>query len=141
LKGGAITSIEHIKDGPRHGDLARHESHLGPAGQWQYKGRIALLVNDVTGSAADLFACELRSAGRVITVGSTTHGNLSGVAKFVVLPCGLIVRVSNGYVSDGRDRPIEGRGNVPDVVVELTVADFLAGRDPVLERSVGVILK
>jgi C-terminal processing protease CtpA/Prc len=48
--------------------------YLGPSGPWQYTRPIALLVNDVTGSAADLFACELRSAGRVLTVGSTTHG-------------------------------------------------------------------
>ena len=59
-----------------------------------------LMINDVTGSASDLFALELRSATNVVTVGTTTHGNLSGVAVYGVLPCGLVVRISNGYITD-----------------------------------------
>jgi C-terminal processing protease CtpA/Prc len=97
---------------------------------------VALLVNDVTGSAADLFACYLRSTGRVVTIGSTTHGNLAGVAAHIVLPCGLVVRTSNGYVSDAKDRPIEVNGNAPDILVEPTIADYVQNRDPVLEKAV-----
>ena len=63
-----------------HKDLKRKEDVLEPTGQWQYGGPVALLVNDGTGGAADLFACYLRSAKRVVTIGSTTHGNLAGVA-------------------------------------------------------------
>jgi len=134
-----LTSIGYLKSGPRHSDLTRRKSYLEPAGPWQYGGPVALLVNDRTGSAADLFACELRSARRVLTVGTTTHGNLSGVAAYVVLPCGLVVRVSNGYLADARDRPIEVNGNPPDIAVEPTIADFLAGRDPVLERAAAAL--
>jgi carboxyl-terminal processing protease len=137
----AQTGISYVKNGPAHSALEKRAHHLDPAGPWQYKRPIALLVNDGTGSAADLFACELRSAGRVLTVGTATHGNLSGVAAFVVLPCGLIVRVSNGYLADSHNRPIEGAGNVPDVVVEPAVEDFLAGRDPVLDRAVAALRK
>jgi C-terminal processing protease CtpA/Prc len=134
-----LVGIANLKNGPGHSDLKKHPDYLGPSGPWQYKRPIALLVNDVTGSAADLFACELRSAGRVLTVGSTTHGNLSGVATYVVLPCGLIVRVSNGYLSDSRGRPIEGAGNIPDIAVEPTIEDFLAGRDPVIDRAIAAL--
>jgi len=102
---------------------------------------VALLVNDVTVSASDLFACELRSAGRVVTVGTTTHGNLSGVGVYAVLPCGLVVRISNGYVSDAKRRPIEGNGNMPDVTIEPSILDFLNGKDPVLDKAVDLILK
>jgi hypothetical protein len=38
---------------------------------------LALPMNGVTGSAADMFAWYPRSAARVRTVGVTTHGNLS----------------------------------------------------------------
>jgi len=136
-----LVSISHIKGGRRHQDLLKHEDFLGPAGSWQYTGPIALLVNDVTGSAADLFACELRSAGRVVTVGTTTHGNLSGVGTFVVLPCGLVVRISDGYISDAKDRSIEVNGNGPDAMVEPGILDFLNGRDPVLDRAVRLLRK
>jgi carboxyl-terminal processing protease len=114
--------------------------YIAPSGSWQYARPVALLVNDVTGSAADLFACELRRSGRVITVGTTTHGNLSGIAIYGVLPCGLIVRISNGYISDAKDRPIEVNGNVPDVIVEPTIQAFLAGKDLVLDRAVELLL-
>ncbi len=93
----------------------------------------------MTGSAADLFACYLRSAKRVVIVGSTTHGNLAGVAAYAVLPCGLIVRISNGYICDATGQPIEGRGNEPDVTVTPTINDLLAYKDPVLESSVRVL--
>jgi carboxyl-terminal processing protease len=132
--------VAFVKTGPGHNSLDRQESIVRPVGPWQYKNDIALLVNDVTGSAADLFACDLRSARRVKIVGTTTHGNLSGVAAYAVLPCGLVVRVSNGYMSDTKNRPIEGKGNVPDVTVETTVADYLAGRDPVLAKAVELLL-
>jgi tricorn protease len=100
---------------------------------------VALLVNEDTGSASDLFACELRSARRVTTVGTTTHGNLSGVGTTVTLPCGLTARISNGYICDARNRPVEATGNVPDVVVEPGILDILNGRDPVLQRAVDVL--
>jgi carboxyl-terminal processing protease len=140
LRKRAPAGIGFIKNGPGHNALARHKNYAEPAGPWQYTRPIALLVNDLTGSAADLFACELRSAGRVLTVGSPTHGNLSGVALYIVLPCGLVVRVSNGYLADAKGRPIEGAGNLPDIDVEPTIDDFLAGRDPVLERAVRATL-
>jgi C-terminal processing protease CtpA/Prc len=127
------------KNGPGHNALARHEAWSQPAGDWQYRNPVALLVNDVTGSASDLFTCELRSAGRVVLVGSTTHGNLSGVATFAVLPCGLVVRISNGYVTDNKGRPVEVTGNVPTVPVEPTIQDFLNHRDPVLAKAVTVL--
>lgn len=133
--------ISYIKNGSGHSALEKRVDYLGPSGPWQYKRPVALLVNDLTGSAADLFACELRSAGRVLTVGSTTHGNLSGVAAFVVLPCGLIVRVSNGYIADSHNRPIEGAGNIPDIAVAPTIEDFLSGRDSVLERAAEALRK
>jgi carboxyl-terminal processing protease len=140
LRKRALVAISHIKNGSGEKDLARKELRLEPGGPWQYTKPVALLVNTITGSAADLFACELRSAGRVTTIGTTTHGNLSGVAAFAVLPCGLIVRISNGYISDSKDRIIEMNGNEPDVIVEPTISDFLTGKDPVLEQAVRCII-
>ncbi len=139
LQQPTLCAISFIKNGPGHGALKRKDDILEPTGPWQYSGPIALLINDSTGSAADLFACYLRSAKRVVTVGSTTHGNLSGVAAFAVLPCGLVVRISNGYICDAGGKPIEGNGNVPDVIVAPTISDFLAGRDPVLEKAVALV--
>ena len=136
-----LVGISYFKNGPRHTDLDSRKDYLDPAGPWQYTKPIALLVNDLTGSAADLFASELRSARRVVTVGTPTHGNLSGVAAFVVLPCGLIVRISNGYIADAQDHPIEGAGNIPDITVEPTLEDFETGKDAVIDKAVSAMVK
>jgi carboxyl-terminal processing protease len=139
LQERTLCAITFQKNGPGHRDLQRQEAFLEPAGPWQYSGPVALLVNDVTGSAADLFTCFLRSAKRVVTVGTTTHGNLSGVAAYAVLPCGLVVRISNGYICDASGKPVEGDGNEPDLSVTPTIADFLNGKDPVLEKAMTVL--
>jgi carboxyl-terminal processing protease len=133
--------FSYIKNGPGHTDLTRREDYLAPSGTWQYPRPVALLVNDVTGSASDLFANQLRSAGRVLTLGTTTHGNLSGEAVYAVLPCNLVVRISNGYISDIEDRPIEVNGSVPDIAIDVDIQDYLNGRDPVLERAVEAVLR
>jgi Flp pilus assembly protein TadD len=99
------------------------------------------LINEGTGSATDLFVVQFRYGAPVVTVGSATHGNLSGTAQFVVLPCGLAVRVSNAYISDPLDKSIEVNGNPPDIPVQPTIGDFLEKRDPVLERAIEVVLK
>jgi C-terminal processing protease CtpA/Prc len=134
-----LVAVTYKKNGPGHADLAGVKSYLEPGGNWQYKRPVALLVNDVTGSAADLFACYMRSAKRVTIIGSTTHGNLSGIAAFAVLPCGLVVRISNGYVCDATGRPIEGKGTEPDIAVSPGITDFLANRDPALDRAVAFL--
>jgi carboxyl-terminal processing protease len=134
------TVVSFIKNGPGHGDVRTQPGFDRPTGPWQYTGPVILLVNDLTGSAADLFVTEMRSMKRVTVVGSTTHGNLSGTAAFAVLPCSLVVRISNGYVADISGHPVEVSGNVPDVVVDTTIEDLLGGRDPVLARAVGLLL-
>jgi len=134
-----LVAISYRKNGPAHRDLDRQQNFFDPAGEWQYTHPMALLIDGETGSAADLFTCYMRSTGRVLTVGSPTHGNLSGVAAYAVLPCGLIVRISNGYICDATGKPIEGVGNEPDVPVSPSISDFLAGRDPVLERAAALL--
>ena len=122
------------KNGPKHSQLDKQKNFIEPRG-WEYKAPVALLVNDGTGSAADLFTRGMHAVPHVTVMGTTTHGNLSGEAVYAVLPCGLVVRISNGYLSDTNDRSIEVNGNVPDIAVEPTIDDYLAGRDPVLDRA------
>jgi len=129
-----FVGYNYTRNGPKHNNFERGKDYIDPRG-WEYTQPVALLVNDQTGSAADLFTRGMHRAPRVTLIGTTTHGNLSGKAVFAVLPCGLVVRISNGYLSDTKDRPIEVNGNVPDIAVETTIQDYLSGRDLVLERA------
>lgn len=131
-----MVDIGYTKSGPGHEDFRKSNFYVEPAGKWQYTRPIALLTNAVTGSAADLFVTRMISTGRPITVGSTTHGNLTGIGFYVQLPCNLVVRVSSGYVCDTSGRIIETNGNQVQVPAELTIDDVVNGTDSVIERAV-----
>ncbi len=133
------TGAQVLKNGRAHDSFSEHPSYFGPAGPWQYTRPLALLLNARTGSASDLFAAYLISTGRPLTVGTTTHGNLSGTGVYIVLPCNLVVRISNGYICDAHGRIIEEQGNEPALRVEPTLADVAAGRDTGLERAVAAL--
>ncbi len=120
-------------------DFISHTTTFAPAGSWQYHKPVVLLLNSRTGSAADLFATYSISTDRPIAVGTTTHGNLTGVGVYAVLPCNLVVRISNGYVCDADGRIIEGQGNQPQVFVEQTISDLAAGRDTALLRAIELL--
>ncbi len=91
-------AIGYRKNGPKHESFSKRDTYFEPTGNWQYTKPVALLINAITGSACDLFTCRMISTGRAITIGTTTHGNLTGGGVYVQLPCNLVVRVSNGYV-------------------------------------------
>jgi C-terminal processing protease CtpA/Prc len=117
------------------------ETYFKPTGQWQYTKPIALLTNAITGSASDLFVCRMKSTGRPITVGTTTHGNSTGTCIYVLLPCELVVRISSGYICDTTGRIIEANGNAPDIHVEPTIPDIVNGTDPVIEAALEELKK
>ncbi|MEN6366661.1 MAG: S41 family peptidase [Thermoguttaceae bacterium] len=140
LVAGAMTvATTFEKNGPGHQEFRHYVHRVAPTGDWQYRKPIALLTNAVTGSASDLFACQMRGTGRVVLVGTTTHGDLPGHNVFAVLPCGLVVRVSNSYVMDVSGRIIEVNGTVPEIHAELTVKDMMNGTDSVIARAVDAL--
>ena len=124
-----------VKTGPAHTDFVRYDRLLAPTGPWQYSKPVALLTNPITGSASDIFARDLIGTGRLITVGTTTHGNSTGTCVFVTLPCNLVVRISRGYTCGLNDRIIEGNGSAPEIHAELTLDDILHGTDSVITRA------
>lgn len=129
-------NIAYVKKGVDHNDFKSYESYFGPTGPWQYNKPVVLLINSITGSAADLFVSRLISAGRVITIGSPTHGDLPGEHIYAVLPCGLVMQISTGYVCDIYGKIIEGNGNSPDICANSTIQDIIKGRDAVFERAI-----
>jgi carboxyl-terminal processing protease len=134
-----LTRIQYVKKGPGKKDFTRREVYLEPEGPWQYTKSIALLVSNTTASAAELLACELRNLKNVTVIGITTHGALADIAAFAVLPCRLAVRISKGYSIDSKDRMIEISGIEPDIKIEMTVFDYLSGKDSAMDKAVEIL--
>jgi tricorn protease len=100
-----------------------------------------LLINHSSFSDAEIFPNGFRANGLGKIVGVPTGGGVIGTADVVLLDGQTRFRVpQTGWQTlDGRN--LENWGVPPDVYVDLTPADHLAGRDPQLERAAQELLK
>ncbi|MCA1615371.1 MAG: PDZ domain-containing protein [Acidobacteria bacterium] len=143
--GGGITPdylIEWLRRRPlyyymfREGDDIPTPVNPGPAAR-------VLIADDGNFSAAETFAFMWKLARLGPVVGTRTGGG--GIGPYVFTPRfidGGQIQLPNraAYHPDGTSWGIENVGISPDVEVELTPRDFIAGRDPQLERAVQVAL-
>lgn len=97
-----------------------------------------ILVNDATSSAAEVFLAIAASQPHMKVVGTTTSGCAGAVAFYELLPgldCGICTREVR--LPDGKE--FVGQGIAPDVVVEDTLEDLMAGRDAVLDKALEML--
>lgn len=120
----------------RSGDrCVKHSWQLGSA---NYAGKVAVLVDGATGSAAEIFSAVLQDHGRATIVGRKTAGAVLA-SRFYRLPDGGELQLSREDYVAPKGRRIEGKGVEPDVKVERSLADLRAGRDPDLEAALRVL--
>jgi carboxyl-terminal processing protease len=99
-----------------------------------FQGRVAILVDELTGSASECFAGGMQSIGRARIFGEPTMGQALP-ALFDKLPSGdVLVHAYADFVTAGNHR-LEGRGVEPDVTVPWNREELLAGRDTALARA------
>jgi len=113
-------------------------------GEPYYGGPVAVLVNEMTGSAGDLFVYALRTGNRAIVVGHTPTGGFTGEVSDgqYTLPTGLSMQIPTGRPVDPvtGETLIEGVGVVPDVRVPVTVESLLSDEDEVLRAAEAALL-
>jgi C-terminal processing protease CtpA/Prc len=103
-----------------------------------YKGKIVILVNEITQSQAEYTAMALRTNKNSIVMGSTTAGADGNVSIFY-LPGGLRTMISGlgVYYPDGSET--QRIGIVPDIEVKPTLAGIKARKDEQLEKAIQYI--
>ena len=100
-----------------------------------YRGPLAILVNEGSGSGSELFAGVMQENGRAIVVGSRSCGCVLGISEFKKVKGGGELAVSEyGYLSP-KENSFEGTGVIPNKTVELTISDLQAHRDAVLDEA------
>ena len=101
--------------------------------EWNQRGKLFGIIGTATFSSAVLNAIELSQETEAVLVGSPTAGrpNHFGELRQIALPN---VGVP-AWCSTKRFRRVDGDPDAfePDLVVELTMDDYRAGRDPVLQ--------
>lgn len=96
----------------------------------RYAGRVAVLIDDQSGSTSEVFAQGAKESGRARLFGQTSAGQ-AVASEIETLPNGDRFQLAIGdFVSAGGYR-IDGKGVVPDQPVPLTRENLLAEGDPV----------
>lgn len=103
-------------------------------GSANYRGKVVLLVDGGTGSAAEIFAAVMQDHGRATVVGRRTAGAVLA-SWFYRLPGGGELQLSREDYVAPKGRRIEGHGIEPDIQVKRTLDDARRGRDPDLEAA------
>jgi len=110
-------------------------------GERAFTGKVVVIVDSESGSAAELFARVIQLEKRGTVVGDRTAGAVmqsryysrQTAGEYVVV-YGISITESELTLADGGT--LETVGVTPDVAVLPTGADLAAGRDPVLTRAV-----
>ena len=105
-----------------------------PSKAKNFKGRIVILVDNRTASAAEMFALALRDNGRALIVGQHTSGEaLPSLA--VKLPTGAMLFYPFANYRSAGGTFIEGGGIEPDRPVPLDRKALFTGKDVQLEAA------
>jgi carboxyl-terminal processing protease len=103
-----------------------------------FAGRLAILVDELTGSTSETFAGALQSLGRARIFGRQTMGQaLPAMTKR--LPSGDVFMYAMGDFTTVTGRSLEGAGVIPDVLLDLSTQLLLSGRDADLEAALAWI--
>jgi tricorn protease len=106
------------------------------------QGPKVMLIDETAGSGGDLLPWMFRKLQMGTLVGRRTWGGLVGILGFPTLMDGGTVTAPNLAIwSPDGGWVVENEGVPPDIEVEQTPADVIAGRDPQLDRAIEVALK
>jgi len=106
------------------------------------QGPKVMLIDETAGSGGDLLPWMFRHFKVGPIVGQRTWGGLVGILGFPTLMDGAVVTAPNlGFWTPEEGFGVENVGVPPDVEVEQTPADVIAGRDPQLEKAIAIVME
>ena len=150
-RGGEYKNIEAVVTRFLTGQLVRNDAYtygvkwnlppFQPSGPFQYIKPVVVLINGSTFSAGEFTTEILKQLPNVTAVGDTTGGGSVGGGDegLYFLPSGKSIDI--GFIDIRRydGLPWEWLGIPPDIRVEQTEADILAGRDKQLEYAIDML--
>lgn len=103
-----------------------------------YKGKIVIIINEITQSQAEYTTMAFRVAPNVKVIGSTTAGADGNVSQFN-LPGGITTMISGigVYYPDGKET--QRVGIIPDIEVKPSIKGIKDGKDELLEKAIEII--
>ncbi len=106
------------------------------------QGPKVMLIDENAGSGGDLLPYMFRKFKIGSLIGKRTWGGLVGILGYPVLMDGGTITAPNIAIwTPEEGYTVENEGVPPDIEVEQTPADIIAGRDPQLEKAIEVVLQ
>jgi carboxyl-terminal processing protease len=146
--GGSVETLKNLVGGMSDKDVkiadrvGRKETkpEVAKAGRHPFSGKLVVLVDSKSASAAELFARVVQLEKRGTVVGDRTSGSVMEARHYnekigvdTVIFYGASVTESDLIMTDGKS--LEHTGVRPDEIVLPSAADLAAGRDPVMARA------
>jgi len=103
-----------------------------------YHGRVVLIVNQYTHSAAEMVASFAKEHRLATLVGTKTAGEVLGGANFT-LRNGYRLRIPTAGWFTWQGETIEGKGIEPDLRIDNSAELLAAGRDPQLDQAIAAV--
>lgn len=105
-------------------------------------GPKAMITNGYAGSGGDLMPFMFREKKLGPIVGTTTMGILVGIYNYPqLMDGGFMTAPRLGIFSKDGKWIVENEGVKPDVEIEMTPQEVIAGKDPQLEKAVELLMK
>src|SRR5262249_21620225 len=118
---------------PDGGDMKRPPASI--------QGPKVMIADETGGSGGDLLPWMFRRFQLGPIVGTRTWGGLVGILGFPTLMDGGVITAPDLAIWDAeKGWVVENEGVPPDIEVEQTPAEVIAGRDPQLERAIQIVM-
>jgi carboxyl-terminal processing protease len=153
--GGAVDTLKYLLGGIFEKDVkisdrvGRKEKETKPEiaksrNHGVFTGKLVVLVDSGSASAAELFARTVQLEKRGVVVGDRSSGSVMEAKRYgysqgmdVKIFYGAEITEADLIMSDGKS--LEHGGVTPDELALPTAADLAAGRDPVLSRAAAML--
>ena len=103
-----------------------------------YKGKVIILINEITQSQAEYTTMALRTAPKAVVLGSTTAG-ADGNYSYINLPGGISTGISGIGVFYPDGKQTQRIGIIPNIEVKPTIKGIKERRDELIEKAIEII--
>lgn len=107
---------------------------IGKRNRNHYKGKLIVLVNEITQSQAEFAALIFKTFPNTIVIGSQTSG-ANGNVSTITFPGGYETLMTGIGIANPDRSPTQRIGIVPDIIVKPTIKAIKERRDELLEKA------
>ncbi len=123
------------RGGPGRTDFSELHPKIVSRSADAYTGPVAVLIGETDGSLSEQFACMVSEIPTVTTMGDTTMRRTDWIAGYVLPGYREFAIPESTMVRADSVTWVHEAGIPPDIFVDATEEDFLAGTDPILEYA------